>query len=225
MTFMFGDVLRRMAALAGLVAGACFVCQASSLTQIDISIPNWPAGSGQNPTPLTLTSSASTFSAFPAVYLSAPLTSVDIHAYSNADASIYADVAFVGPTIAGNTPGLLLPGTYTNFARWPFVSVGQAGFDLDIDFFGEDNYSGEFTILEAEWNPDGSIAHFGATFDVVGTYPNNGSTTFIGDVFYNYDPATTSAPEPATMLPSSFLIALGIAWKLRAKRSGVSDRS
>jgi hypothetical protein len=189
---------------------------ASSISQIDLNIQDWPANDGTNPGPITLNSSNSTFSAFPADYLSVPITSVQISADNNANPSVYVDVSFVGPEQSPYNPIPLVPGTYTNIERWPFVDPNYPGFDLDFDYWGEDTYSGTYTILEAEWNPDGTLSHFGATFDVVGGYPE-GTISFNGDVYYDYDLAITPAPEPGTTVPLSLLLAFLVICKLRPK--------
>lgn len=68
----------------------------------------------------------------------------------------------------GSRPTDLVPGTYTNLARWPFVNPGQAGLDISIGSLGMNQVPGSFDIIEADWDPDGTLSSFAARFQCLG---------------------------------------------------------
>lgn len=101
---------------------------------------------------------------------------------------IFSTYAFDAP---GDAP--LSPGVYTGATRFPFQSSADPGLDIDLNGFGANTSTGEFTIFEAIYAPNGHIQNFGAAFT-----ENSYGATFTGDVYYNFDP-DLAVPEPSTL--------------------------
>jgi hypothetical protein len=59
----------------------------------------------------------------------------------------------------------LTPGTYSDAARWPFEDPSQPGLEIDGNGRGCNMLTGNFTVLDATYGPDGSVQTFHATFE------------------------------------------------------------
>jgi hypothetical protein len=102
----------------------------------------------------------------------------------------------------------LTPGLYTDVARFPFQAPDQAGLWIAVNGSGPNTVTGQFTVLEAVYNADGTIAHFGASYE---EFPDGFSPPWIGNVYYNFD--QPSVPEPSSFVClaiPALLIASGV---------------
>ena len=61
--------------------------------------------------------------------------------------------------------GQLVPGTYTNVARAGFQQSGQAGLDVFGDGRGSNTVTGQFTVIQALYDANGTILAFAADFE------------------------------------------------------------
>jgi hypothetical protein len=59
----------------------------------------------------------------------------------------------------------LAPGTYEGAARYPFQAPSQPGLNLSGDGRGCNTLSGRFTVIEAQFGPNGYVVRFHATFE------------------------------------------------------------
>jgi len=101
----------------------------------------------------------------------------------------------------------LTPGYYPNATRWPFQDNDEPGLDFSGSGRGCNTLIGEFTILEAVYNPDESVLHFAATFE---QHCEGADPALFGEVYYN-----STVPEPATLV----LVLVGGVAALRRRRS------
>jgi len=109
-------------------------------------------------------------------------------------------------------------GTYTGATRWPFNAPGTPGFDFTIGSAGSNTLEGQFTVLEAVYDANGVMQHFGATFEAIS--PVTGRAWETGTVYYNFDLPVSSVPEPAAAsLGVLSLAALLCSFCIRYKKS------
>ena len=81
--------------------------------------------------------------------------------------------------------------TYTGAERFPFESAGKPGLDVYGDGRGSNTVSGQFTVVQAVFNADGSVANFAATFKHFSE--GIASQELDGTVYYHYLPAGTKS--------------------------------
>lgn len=128
--------------------------------------------------------------------------------------------------------GTPLSGTYTGTAETPLpCALTQQGtftgatfiFDgcllvPNVCFNGAQVSQGGFSIITAQYNTAGVLTSFAATFSVNAFVGNLTSATYTGDVYYNYDPSSTAAPEPSSGLLIGGCLLVGFTGSLRSRR-------
>ncbi len=82
--------------------------------------------------------------------------------------------------------------TYAGATRYPFQSPTGPGLDVSGDGRGSDDLTGQFTVLQATYNADGSVNRFAASFQQLNE--NNPSDALNGTVYYDYVPAGAAVP-------------------------------
>ncbi|MHC5537426.1 Ig-like domain-containing protein, partial [Singulisphaera rosea] len=85
--------------------------------------------------------------------------------------------AFVAPN-----QGPLVPGVYNNAVRWPFQQGAQPGLDVSGDGRGSNTLTGQFTVLQADYDANGNIVSFDATFE---QHSEGQTPALTGHVQYN----------------------------------------
>jgi hypothetical protein len=124
----------------------------------------------------------------------------DQGAYTNAvefdvtQSTDYWILDFVGPNQTLVTPGL-----YANATRWPFQGSG-AGLSFVGDGRGDNSLTGDFDVLQADYDNEGQLQSFAADFV---QYDNGNPNDWnMGSIRYN---SAIPVPEP------SGLVLLGVA--------------
>jgi hypothetical protein len=80
----------------------------------------------------------------------------------------------------------LVPGIYTLAERFPFQAANKPGLWIAPNGYGPNTITGEFTVLQAIYDVNGTIQNFGATYI---QFPDNSPEAMTGHFYYNYDAA------------------------------------
>lgn len=88
------------------------------------------------------------------------------------------------------------PGVYENAQRAAFADPGRPGIDYSYDFYGPNEVSGNFKIIESAITPNSNV---NGGFEVNSFAAEYTANSRKGTLYYNYDPEKTVAPEPSTM--------------------------
>jgi Putative Ig domain len=92
----------------------------------------------------------------------------------------------------------LAVGTYTGAARWPFQAPTQPGLSVFGDGRGCNTLSGDFSVLEISYGPDGNIASFDATFE---QHCEEATAALRGEIRFNAHPVVAvTAPTHLTVI-------------------------
>ncbi len=96
---------------------------------------------------------------------------------------VYWDLDFAAP---GDVP--LTPGTYLNATRYPFQAATSPGLNVSGEGRGSNTLTGQFTVVQADYNSSNQIVRFDATF----VQHSEGATPALtGELKYN----STTAPS------------------------------
>jgi large repetitive protein len=125
-------------------------------------------GQGQR---FTLTLSDGTIAAFP--------TGGGVHIAF--DGATWWDLYFVPPSVPPSG-GPLAPGVYVGATRWPFQSPTDPGLSVSGDGRGCNTLTGRFTVLEAEYGPNGQVLRFAADYE---QHCEGGNPALFGSVRFN----------------------------------------
>ncbi|HEX3626434.1 MAG TPA: hypothetical protein VH280_13540 [Verrucomicrobiae bacterium] len=107
------------------------------------------------------------------------------------------DLFLVGPNYTAPTAGL-----YPDATRWPFMGSG-AGLSFDAPGRGDNTLTGEFNVLEADYDASGDILSFAVDFT---QYDEGVAADWVsGSLRYN-STIPVPAPEPAGLA----IIAVGL---------------
>ncbi len=77
----------------------------------------------------------------------------------------------------------LMPGTYSNAARYPFEGPNTPGLDVSGDGRGSNTLTGQFTIVQAVFNASGTVQNFDATFI---QHSEGAAPALKGEIRYNF---------------------------------------
>jgi uncharacterized delta-60 repeat protein len=86
------------------------------------------------------------------------------------------------PNNARFVPGM----TYTGATRFPFNSSSQPGLDVSGNGRGSNTLSGQFTVLQAEYNDAGALIRFSASFE---QHSEGAAPALRGTIRYNFQPS------------------------------------
>lgn len=92
---------------------------------------------------------------------------------------------------------LLTVGTYTGATRFPFQALSEPGLSIAGDGAGCNTLTGDFTVLEINYGPAGSISSFDATFE---QHCEGVTAALRGELRFNAHPTVTlTAPSNLTV--------------------------
>lgn len=116
------------------------------------------------------------------------------------------DMDFVGPNLTLPTVG-----DYENAARWPFQAPDQPGLSWFGEGRGDNALSGNFQVLQADFDSGGNLTAFAANF----TQYDEGRSDWwnIGMIRYNSD---VPLPDPAALSILALLFPLALSRRARA---------
>lgn len=111
----------------------------------------------------------------------------------------------------------LAVGVYEGAQRFPFNTVGHPGLDMSDSGGGFNTLDGRFQIYDIQFNAQGGITAFAASFEIY-NYPAPSNSPLVGGrIWFNSDVAIPAVPEPQTWMT----LALGLAaLSLVSKRRG-----
>jgi uncharacterized delta-60 repeat protein len=89
---------------------------------------------------------------------------------------------FWAPNNARFVPGM----TYTGATRFPFNSSSQPGLDVSGNGRGSNTLTGQFTVLQAEYNDAGALIRFSASFE---QHSEGATPALRGTIRYNFQPS------------------------------------
>lgn len=89
---------------------------------------------------------------------------------------------FWAPNNARFVPGT----TYTGATRFPFNSSSQPGLDVSGNGRGSNTLTGQFTVLQAEYNDAGALVRFSASFE---QHSEGATPALRGTLRYNFQPS------------------------------------
>jgi hypothetical protein len=92
----------------------------------------------------------------------------------------------------------LTPGLYLNATRYPFQDPSDPGLNLDGDGRGCNTLTGTFTVLAADYAPNGALIRFDATFV---QHCDGATAAAYGEISYIAPASLTLSPASATVLP------------------------
>jgi hypothetical protein len=105
---------------------------------------------------------------------------------------------FAAPAGESLTAGV----TYDGATRYPFNEADEPGLDLSGDGRGCNQLSGSFTVLAADFNPDGSVEEFEATFEQ--HCENSATSVATGRVVITNGPAPVELTVDADVTSGTF---------------------
>lgn len=94
----------------------------------------------------------------------------------------------------------LVPGFYGNASRYPFQTTAQPGLDVSGEGRGSNQLTGNFTIITATYQADGTVIAFDAKFEQhsEGTPP-----ALFGEIYYQTGSSSVTAGQATTTVGSA----------------------
>lgn len=114
---------------------------------------------------------------------------------------------FVETEFAAANYAPLMPGTYFNVSELGYLN-GTPWMTFLYDSTGTENFNAQFTVLEAVYDANDVIQHFGAVFEI---FQADGSPWWTGATFYNYDvPSAVPEPSSTSLIVLAAMLGIGI---------------
>lgn len=185
-----------------LLVGVAYPLRPAELTEIVLSQYQY-TGLDPNPTVVTNVFTSSNYS-----FLAGTHYRNSFFLYAENFSYLPYGVFFGTTEFEAPNASLLAPGAYLNVMQFPENPPGTAGLDISIDSLGLDNFSAQFTVFEAVYDPNNVMQHFGATFEI---FTPEGEPAWTGAAYYNYDLPSMNVPEPTTWPLAGLLLLAAIA--------------